>query len=134
MTQIPSRALSFVDSMLCLTRLASCISSVRFCRILTPPSARLMSSSTPYSLRDIRAHALAGTAPSPSRDIASTITLTPDESKICTLLDDFTKELRSSGDEYTGVECRIAGGWVRDKVSSVMPFFYNRYLTQATSC
>lgn len=76
-----------------------------------------MSDPRPYSLRDIRAHALAATAPPRPRDILGTITLTTEEDKVCSLLDEFTKQLRSTSEEYAGVECRIAGGWVRDKVS-----------------
>lgn len=42
------------------------------------------------------------------------IKLTPEEDTLCTLLDECKQELQRKGEE---VECRIAGGWVRDKVS-----------------
>jgi hypothetical protein len=42
------------------------------------------------------------------------ITLTDAEDHICTLLDDFTRELKQAKDISTS--CRVAGGWVRDKV------------------
>ena len=85
-----------------------------------------MSGSSSYSLHDIRAHALAATAPPPPRDILDSITLTAKEDNICTLLDEFTQELRGAGEEYAGVECRIAGGWVRDKVR-LNPFLSGLY-------
>ncbi|KAG9102807.1 CCA tRNA nucleotidyltransferase, mitochondrial [Ceratobasidium sp. 370] len=78
-----------------------------------------MSSVTRYSLPAIQAHALAATAPPPPKDIASTITLTAKEDEVCSLLDKFTKELRTKGEEWAGVECRIAGGWVRDKLLGI---------------
>ncbi|KAG8744926.1 CCA tRNA nucleotidyltransferase, mitochondrial, partial [Ceratobasidium sp. 428] len=65
-----------------------------------------------YLLSDIRAHALAATAPPPPKDIAGTITLTAEEDQLCSLLDTFTKELQTTEAEYSGVECRIAGGWL----------------------
>lgn len=45
------------------------------------------------------------------------IKLSEDEAKLCTLLDECTQWMR----EKKGLEtsCRIAGGWVRDKVSKV---------------
>jgi hypothetical protein len=39
--------------------------------------------------------------------------LTDVEERLCTLLDDCTKYLADKG---THTSCRIAGGWVRDKV------------------
>ncbi|KAJ1309611.1 hypothetical protein OPQ81_006383 [Rhizoctonia solani] len=71
------------------------------------------------SLQDVRVKTLAATRPTTPRDISGTITLTKEEDSICTLLDDFTKVLRQSGEEYKGVECRIAGGWVRDKLLGI---------------
>lgn len=41
------------------------------------------------------------------------INLTPDEDQLYTLLDECKQELQRKGEN---VECRIAGGWVRDKV------------------
>ncbi|KAL5635434.1 hypothetical protein ACGC1H_004281 [Rhizoctonia solani] len=77
---------------------------------------RLMSR---LSLQDVRAKTLAATRPTTPRDISGTIALTKEEDSICTLLDEFTKDLRGSGEEYKGVECRIAGGWVRDKLLGI---------------
>ncbi|KAG8747639.1 CCA tRNA nucleotidyltransferase, mitochondrial [Ceratobasidium sp. 414] len=88
-------------------------------RIAILSSVRLMSTVTRYSLADIQAHALAATAPPPPKDIAGAITLTTEEDKVCSVLDDFTKELRTTGEEWAGVECRIAGGWVRDKLLGI---------------
>jgi tRNA nucleotidyltransferase (CCA-adding enzyme) len=42
------------------------------------------------------------------------ITLTDAEDHICTLLDDFTRELKQA--KGISTSCRVAGGWVRDKV------------------
>ena len=47
---------------------------------------------------------------------SSAIKLTDQEDKICSLLDEFTKELKSTRPDLPHVQCRIAGGWVRDKV------------------
>ncbi|KAI0320983.1 hypothetical protein OF83DRAFT_1051986 [Amylostereum chailletii] len=46
------------------------------------------------------------------------ITLTDVEEQLCTLLDDCTKHVS----EVKGIRtsCRIAGGWVRDKVSRLV--------------
>ncbi|KAF8531004.1 hypothetical protein JB92DRAFT_2854526 [Gautieria morchelliformis] len=44
---------------------------------------------------------------------STSIRLTELETRICSLLDDFTKAL---GKENQSVECCIAGGWVRDKL------------------
>ncbi|KAF8334245.1 uncharacterized protein EI90DRAFT_2916098 [Cantharellus anzutake] len=44
------------------------------------------------------------------------IELTPTEDKLFTLLDDCTKYLREKYTDLVPVECRIAGGWVRDKL------------------
>lgn len=55
---------------------------------------------------------------SPARPKASLqIELTPTEDNLCTLLDDCTRHLRENYPDLPPVECRIAGGWVRDKVS-----------------
>ena len=42
------------------------------------------------------------------------ITLTEQEDELCKLLDECTKTLKES--EGIETSCRIAGGWVRDKV------------------
>ena len=49
------------------------------------------------------------------------IRLTEAESQLCVLLDDCTKQLAEKG---IHTSCRIAGGWVRDKVGdlSYSPF------------
>ena len=41
------------------------------------------------------------------------VKLTPDEDQLCTLLDECRAHLAAKGQN---VECRISGGWVRDKV------------------
>jgi hypothetical protein len=45
---------------------------------------------------------------------ATQITLTDAESQLCSLLREFTSHLKTTANQ--DVECRIAGGWVRDKV------------------
>lgn len=50
------------------------------------------------------------------------INLTPDEGQLYTLLDECKQELQRKGED---VECRIAGGWVRDKVNRLNPFLLN---------
>ncbi|KAF8710251.1 Poly A polymerase head domain, partial [Rhizoctonia solani] len=71
------------------------------------------------SLSDVKGKTLAATRPTTPRDISGTVTLTKEEDSICTLLDEFTKVLRNSEDDFKGVECRIAGGWVRDKLLGI---------------
>jgi len=44
------------------------------------------------------------------------VKLTDTENKICTNLDDFCKKRAQGRPEEEQVVCRIAGGWVRDKV------------------
>ncbi|KZT55979.1 hypothetical protein CALCODRAFT_436382 [Calocera cornea HHB12733] len=44
------------------------------------------------------------------------ITLDPREDQICTILDDYAKFRKQEHPEEPAVECRIAGGWVRDKL------------------
>ncbi|KAG8909753.1 CCA tRNA nucleotidyltransferase, mitochondrial [Tulasnella sp. 417] len=44
------------------------------------------------------------------------IQLTPQEDRLCTLLDQFTNDLKEKRPDLSPVECRIAGGWVRDKL------------------
>lgn len=44
------------------------------------------------------------------------VKLTETEGKICTNLDEFCKQRAQERPEEEPVVCRIAGGWVRDKV------------------
>ena len=44
------------------------------------------------------------------------VNLTETESKICANLDEFCKKRAQGRPEEEQVVCRIAGGWVRDKV------------------
>jgi hypothetical protein len=48
------------------------------------------------------------------------IRLTDVESQLCVLLDDCTKQLAQKG---VHTSCRIAGGWVRDKVGTSLLSF-----------
>ena len=48
------------------------------------------------------------------------IRLTDVESQLCVLLDDCTKQLAEKG---IHTSCRIAGGWVRDKVGTFLLSF-----------
>ncbi|KAG8900814.1 CCA tRNA nucleotidyltransferase, mitochondrial [Tulasnella sp. 403] len=43
------------------------------------------------------------------------IRLTEQEDSLCTLLDECTKHLAKTREDLQPIECRIAGGWVRDK-------------------
>ncbi|KIM33013.1 hypothetical protein M408DRAFT_14571 [Serendipita vermifera MAFF 305830] len=45
--------------------------------------------------------------------------LTPQEEDICTLINDFCTETNSKNPEQEPVVCRIAGGWVRDKLLGI---------------
>lgn len=47
------------------------------------------------------------------------VNLTPQEKQLCNLLDGCRVDLLSKGID---VECRIAGGWVRDKVIVIVSF------------
>lgn len=49
----------------------------------------------------------------PTNSIPTSITLNPAEERFCQLLNGFSQTLDPP------VECRIAGGWVRDKVSTI---------------
>lgn len=51
------------------------------------------------------------------------VKLTETESKICANLDGFCKKRAQDRPEEDQIVCRIAGGWVRDKVSSNTCFF-----------
>ena len=44
------------------------------------------------------------------------VNLTPVEDRLCTLLDECKRDLESKGED---IVCRIAGGWVRDKVRPI---------------
>lgn len=44
------------------------------------------------------------------------VQLTERENELCTLLDDCSKWICEKYPGTPSVECRIAGGWVRDKV------------------
>ena len=68
--------------------------------------------SRPVSFK--HAHIDRDTIPIPKR---LDIYLTEVESQFCTLLDDCTRHLAEKG---THTSCRIAGGWVRDKVRGVL--------------
>ena len=50
------------------------------------------------------------------------IRLTEVESQLCVLLDDCTKQLAEKG---IHTSCRIAGGWVRDKVGTFLTLLSN---------
>lgn len=45
-----------------------------------------------------------------------TIQLSPEEDHLCNLLDEFRSFVARTQPSEPQVECRIAGGWVRDKV------------------
>lgn len=53
------------------------------------------------------------------------VKLTPEEDRLCTLLDECKRDLAGKG---TNVECRIAGGWVRDKVRRHIRWFQIRWI------
>ena len=48
---------------------------------------------------------------------SQTIHLTPEEDRLCSLLQQFKQHVAKTEPDSHQVECRIAGGWVRDKVS-----------------
>jgi hypothetical protein len=48
------------------------------------------------------------------------VSLTSQEEEICTLLSDFCSETNSKRSDQDPVVCRIAGGWVRDKVLATL--------------
>ena len=52
------------------------------------------------------------------------IHLTEVESQLCALLDDCTKRLAEKG---IRTSCRIAGGWVRDKVGTFLTLLSNKH-------
>lgn len=45
-----------------------------------------------------------------------TVRLSPREEELCDLLDEFRSFVARTAPTEPQVECRIAGGWVRDKV------------------
>ena len=53
--------------------------------------------------------------------------LTKEEDQLCTLLDECTKHIKETKGLET--ECRIAGGWVRDKVHAATLFRARAMLT-----
>lgn len=50
------------------------------------------------------------------------IILSDGEAQLCTLLDEFTQHL--ARDKGVHTSCRIAGGWVRDKVSKAFVYVW----------
>lgn len=54
------------------------------------------------------------------------VQLTEDEDRICQLLDDYVKDTQE--EPSTRTVCRIAGGWVRDKVSPDDSMCIHRHL------
>jgi len=47
------------------------------------------------------------------------IRLTDDENQVCTLLDECTRQMKD--ERGLATSCRVAGGWVRDKVNIGRP-------------
>ncbi|KAG8937264.1 CCA tRNA nucleotidyltransferase, mitochondrial [Tulasnella sp. 418] len=70
-----------------------------------------MNGSIPIS--QLGGEALPQRLPSPSM----TVELTNEEDQLCTLLDNFAKD--GFPDQDDRIECRIAGGWVRDKLLGI---------------
>lgn len=74
--------------------------------------------------------------------VPPTIQLTPEEARFCDLLDDFAREGRKRITkpavevEIPEVECRIAGGWVRDKVRIRQPLalFADQCIYSSSAC
>jgi tRNA nucleotidyltransferase/poly(A) polymerase len=48
------------------------------------------------------------------------LTLSGDEEKLFECLDKFVQHVRTAEPSHATLEARIAGGWVRDKVRSVL--------------
>lgn len=104
-------------------------SSVHLFHLHPPPSApvhRMLRILRPLATRLSLGRRMSSAVASPS------IQLTPEEARFCDLLDDFAREGRKRITkpevevEIPEVECRIAGGWVRDKVCS--KYFPSRLL------
>ena len=58
------------------------------------------------------------------RLVSRTIQLEENEKRLCDLLLEVTSFLRRSRPEIPPITCRVAGGWVRDKV----PFYPHYYI------
>lgn len=54
---------------------------------------------------------------------AMQILLTPLETRICGVLNQVTEYVASKQPHVPKIELRIAGGWVRDKVTLILPSF-----------
>ncbi|KAG8891337.1 CCA tRNA nucleotidyltransferase, mitochondrial, partial [Tulasnella sp. 408] len=72
--------------------------------------------STRLSLADLTPPRKPRVLPPDSGSGTLNIQLTPQEDRLCTLLDQFTNDLKEKRPDLPPVECRIAGGWVRDKL------------------
>ena len=92
-------------------RVKSSLFSCRCPALSAPPVLRAMSSS------------FFSAAPSTSFTVP-TIQLDNQESAVLNLIDDFTKHLASTRNDLPAVECRVAGGWVRDKVCVLAAYLY----------
>jgi hypothetical protein len=55
-------------------------------------------------------------SPRPKMLADRTVRLSPQEEELCDLLDEFRSFVARTAPTEPQVECRIAGGWVRDKV------------------
>jgi hypothetical protein len=62
------------------------------------------------------------------------VSLTSQEEKICTLLNDFCSETNSKRPGQDPVVCRIAGGWVRDKVLATGNDSFGTEVLTPSSC
>ena len=58
------------------------------------------------------------------------IELNAQEARVLGLIDDVTKHLKQTRSDLPAIECRVAGGWVRDKVSSTKSWTICVILTQ----
>ncbi|KAG8864757.1 CCA tRNA nucleotidyltransferase, mitochondrial [Tulasnella sp. 330] len=78
------------------------------CRNASSKMSVTLSSITPSPLPRIQ----------PPGDSHAAVVLTPDEDKLCTLLDECTMDLRKTRPDMEPIECRIAGGWLLGKESN----------------